>query len=213
MNFNKNIMFIMTLLIGGLISCSQHEEKECCSKNASLLSSEDGEGDFISEMSLYNLDSEWTDQNGNVIDLFDLQGKVQLVAMIYTECAYACPRIIADLQRIEDALTGIKKEELGITLITMDPERDTPQKLKAFAKKNKLDPKRWTILTSEEANILELAALLNVKYKKESNGNIAHSNIITVLDRNGEIINQQEGLGIDPDETVNAIKSLLAKAL
>jgi protein SCO1 len=207
MSTTKNILLLMMAISLGVFSCSKNEEKACCSKDKPIM--EANLDATITDMSLYNLDSEWISQSGEKIQLSDLQGKVQLVAMIYTECSYACPRIIADLRRIEEELKGIKKEQVGITLVTMDPERDTPQKLKEFAAKNKLDPNRWTILTSEEGNILELAALLNVKYKKESNGNIAHSNIITVLNSSGEIINQQEGLGIDPDETVNAIKGLI----
>ena len=58
-------------------------------------------------------------------------------------------------------------------------------------------------------NIQELAVLLNMKYKNGGNGEIAHSNIITVLNAGGEIIHQQEGLGKDPDETVKTIDGLL----
>jgi protein SCO1/2 len=136
---------------------------------------------------------------------------VQLVAMIYTNCSYACPRIIADLKRIENSLEAYKREEVSIVLVSMDPARDTPEKLQQFAKANKLDPKRWVLLTSGQDNIRELAALLNMKYKTELDGEISHSNIITVLNPAGEILHQQEGLGIDPDETVKSIKGLLQR--
>lgn len=162
-------------------------------------------------MSLYNLESDWKNQRGENLKLEQLQGKVQLVAMVYTSCSYACPRIVADLKRIESGLEQYKQDEIGIVLVTMDPARDTPEKLQAFATSNKLDPKRWVLLTSEQDNIRELAALLNMKYKTELDGEISHSNIITVLSPQGEIIHQQEGLGIAPDETVNAINGLLQK--
>lgn len=164
---------------------------------------------YTTEMSVYNLTSYWAKQDGDSIELKALKGKIQMVAMIYTSCDYACPRIIADLKRIEESLLGYKKDEIGIVLVSLDPERDTPEKLKAFARQNKLDPDRWTFLTGEENNILELAALLNVKYRKELRMDIAHSNIISVLNKEGELIHQQEGLGVDPDETVKAITDLL----
>lgn len=194
---------------------SEESKKECCSKrhggseNNKKISRPGKTLPEISDLSVYNLESTWMNQRSEVVKLADFSGKIQLVAMIYTECAYACPRIVADLKRIEDALGSIKKEEVEVILISMDAERDTPEKLLNFAQKNKLGPERWVLLTSSEDNILEVAALLNVKFKKEINGNISHSNIITVLNVNGEIINQQEGLGIDPEESVNAIVKLL----
>ena len=166
---------------------------------------------YTTEMSLYNLRSSWATQEGDSIELKSLKGKVQIVAMIYTSCDYACPRIIADLKRIDQSLTGYKKENIGMVLVTLDPERDTPEKLKEFAQQNKLDSRRWVFLTSQESNILELAALLNVKYRKELSMDIAHSNIISVLNQQGEVIHQQEGLGVDPDETVKAITGLLKR--
>jgi protein SCO1 len=163
----------------------------------------------LSDMSLYNLESEWQNENNETIKLLQLNGKVQLVAMMYTNCTYACPRIVADLKRIEAKLDNYKNGEVGIVLVTMDPENDTPAKLQQFATDNNLDPERWTLLTSSEMNIQELAVLLNMKYKNGGNGEIAHSNIITVLNAGGEIIHQQEGLGKDPGETVKTIDGLL----
>jgi protein SCO1 len=163
----------------------------------------------VSEMSLYNLESDWQNQDNETVKLQHLQGKVQLVAMIYTSCGYACPRIVADLKRIEASLEEVKREDVGMVLVTMDPVRDKPEKLSAFAAENNLSPDRYELLTSKQENIQELAALLSMKYKMSPDGEIAHSNIISVLNAQGEIIHQQEGLGADPNETVEAIKNLL----
>ena len=165
----------------------------------------------LTEMSLYNLNAQWATQQGDSIELKKLRGKVQIVAMIYTACDYACPRILADLKRIEDSLDENEKKDIGIVLVTLDPERDSPQKLQEHARKNRLDPSRWIAITGEENNVMELAALLNVKYRKELSMDIAHSNIISVLNKEGELIHQQEGLGVDPSETVNSITALLKR--
>ncbi|WP_242928922.1 SCO family protein [Pontibacter vulgaris] len=198
------------LLLAIVLGACQGEQSIIKATESATLAPTTGSTE-ISEMSLYNLDSDWQNQNSETLKLQYLQGKVQLVAMIYTSCGYACPRIVADLIRIEASLKEVKREDVGIVLVTMDPAWDTPEKLSAFAKENNLDPDRYKLLTSKQENIQELAALLNMKYKMSPDGEIAHSNIISVLNAKGEIIHQQEGLGADPNETVNAIKGLLHK--
>ena len=58
-------------------------------------------------------------------------------------------------------------------------------------------------------DVLELAALLGVKYKRDARGQFAHSNVITVLDANGEIVSQQIGLNGDAAPTATAVQKLL----
>ena len=61
------------------------------------------------------------------------------------------------------------------------------------------------MLRGSADDTLELAALLGVKYKRETSGQFAHSNLITVLNADGEIVHQQIGLNQDIAETVKRI--------
>ena len=70
---------------------------------------------------------------------------------------------------------------------------------------------RWTLLRGSPDDTLELAALLGVKFKREAGGQFAHSNLITVLDERGEIIQQVVGLNQDINETVRQISASAAK--
>ena len=55
----------------------------------------------FSDLSIYNLPSHWTDQDGKEIQMQDLKGKVLAMVMIYTSCQAACPRLVADMRNIE----------------------------------------------------------------------------------------------------------------
>ena len=55
----------------------------------------------ISDMSIYNLPSTWTNQKGENLELVDLQENVLVMVMIYTSCKGACPRLVADMRHIE----------------------------------------------------------------------------------------------------------------
>ncbi len=161
------------------------------------------------DYSIYNLQATWLTQYNKELRLNDLKGKVQVMAMFYSSCEYVCPRIVADMKRIESEIGQDHRDKFGFVLVSIDPKRDTPQKLKAFAIERNLDPKRWLLLHGNENDILELSALLGVKYKRVSETDFAHSNLITVLNSEGEIVHQQIGLGTKHTETIAAINKLI----
>jgi protein SCO1/2 len=163
------------------------------------------------DFSLYHLDALWQDQHGESRQLASLGGRVQVVAMVYTNCGYACPRILMDMKRIEAALQPELRDRVGFVMISIDPERDTPESLRAYAEAVRLDPAGWTLLTAPDNTVLELAALLGVKYRRISETDFSHTNVITVLDQQGEIAHRQVGLGGEPRETIRVI-GRLAKA-
>ncbi len=165
----------------------------------------------FSDQSLYQTESKWTTDTGRQIKLAELKGRPQVVVMFFASCQYACPILVHDVQRIEAALTPGQRARVGFTLVTIDPRRDTPVVLASFRATRVLPAETWTLLRGEPDDILELAALLGVKYKEEATGQFAHSNLLTVLNADGEIVFQQPGLNLPPDEIVAKLQALLTQ--
>ena len=159
----------------------------------------------ISDLSIYNLPSKWTNQNGQNLEMKDLKGKVLVMVMIYTSCKAACPRIVADMRNIESRLSEKIKPDVKFLLVSIDPEVDTPARLKEFAIANKMDGGQWEFLRSTEENTREFAAVLAVNYKKIAPLDFSHSNIISVFNAEGELTFQQEGLGVNSEATIKKI--------
>ncbi|TDQ25701.1 SCO family protein [Tenacibaculum caenipelagi] len=159
----------------------------------------------ISESSIFNLTSEWKTEENKHIYLKDLKGKTLVMVMIYTTCKAACPRLVADMRNIEAKVPEKYNDDLQYVLISIDPKNDTPKKLKEFAKENYMDDEHWTFLQGTEESVREFANVLAVKYKQISPLDFSHSNIISVFNSEGELVHQQEGLGVDNKETVASI--------
>lgn len=162
----------------------------------------------ISDLSIYNLPSVWTTQDNTEIQLKDLKGDVLVMVMIYTSCKAACPRLVADMREIEKQIPETQKDNAKMVLVSIDPETDTPERLKEFAKENELESDQWIFLTGSEADTREFAAVLAVNYKQISPMDFSHSNIISVFDQGGELAYQQEGLGVSNKETIQKIIEL-----
>ncbi len=195
--FALGIMFLVS-------SCKQSADR-----NTEEIAQESSEG--ISEMSVYNLPSTWTNQNNEDIQLKDLEGDVLVMVMIYTSCQAACPRLVADMRNIEEKLPDGIKDEVKMIFVSIDPETDTPERLKAFAKENFMDEDPWIFLRSTIENTREFAAVLAVNYKQITPMDFSHSNIISVFNRQGELVFQQEGLGVNSDNTIKSIKETVSK--
>ncbi len=71
------------------------------------------------------------DQNGKLTNLADFKGKVVVVFFGYTQCPDVCPGTMAELAQIKKAL-GKDGDHLQGVFITVDPERDTTEILKAY---------------------------------------------------------------------------------
>lgn len=192
----KNTVIAIFILLFTLQSCKDSK------KETSTLASKDKP---ISDLSIYNLPSQWTNQDGKDIELKSLRGNVLVMVMIYTTCKAACPRLVADMRNIESRLNSKTKKNVKLILVSIDPENDTPEKLKAFAIANKMDNDPWIFLRSTEDNTREFAAILAVNYKKISPIDFSHSNIISVFNSDGELVYQQEGLGVNNDKTIDRI--------
>ena len=116
------------------------------------------------------------------------------------------------MRNIEERLPEHSKENVKMIFVSIDPETDTPERLKAFAKENLMDKDPWLFLRSTEENTREFAAVLAVSYKEISPIDFSHSNIISVFNSKGELVFQQEGLGVNSDNTIKHINEAV-KAL
>ena len=159
-----------------------------------------------SARSIYQVESTWTTATEQSLRLGDLQGKVQVLAMVYTTCESACPIIVSLMQLVEAALPPELRSQVGFVLITLDPERDTPSVLRAYSAKMHLDPASWSLLSGRPDDVMDLAMLLGITYKRDRRGDYIHSNVITVLNKAGEIVHRHEGLQQDMASTLEAIR-------
>lgn len=158
----------------------------------------------LSGHSVYQVASPWTDQHGAERTLAELRGRPQVIAMVYTHCGSACPRIVGDMKRLEATHPGLE-----FVLVSIDPDRDTPGRLREFAEGSRLGD-NWTLLRGADDDLLELAAVLGVRYRRINAEEFMHSNVITVLDAEGKVAYRQEALG-ELAGTFAAVARLLAE--
>jgi protein SCO1/2 len=110
----------------------------------------------------YAKNFELTDHNGQVRHLTDFAGKIVVMFFGYTQCPDVCPTSMAELAEVKKAL-GPDGDKLQGVFVTVDPERDKPEMLKAYMAN--FDP-TFLALTTTPEKLAELAKDYKVYYKK-----------------------------------------------
>lgn len=200
----KNLMYIFFAAFL-FTACNNAEKKEAEVEKEMAETKVTPETAELPELSIYNLPSNWTTQNGENLQLEDLRGNVLVMVMIYTSCKAACPRLVADMRNIEKQVPEEALENVKFIMVSIDPETDTPRRLKDFSIENDMEDDHWLFLRGTPEDTREFATVLAVSYKKISPIDFSHSNIISVFDEEGVLVHQQEGLGVDNTETIQAI--------
>lgn len=151
--------------------------------------------------------------NNEQVSLASTNGKARIVYFYFANCPDVCPPTTYLLSEVQDQLKkdgklGTKAELISITF---DPERDTPEAIKAFAERTFADFEGWSFLRGEEEETIELARAFNIGVKKLEDGSFIHSNVITLVDKNGQV--RQWINGNDEQLTADQIVKELNKLL
>ena len=103
----------------------------------------------------YFTDTEMLTQDGERVRFYSdlLDGRVVAVNVIYTSCKGACPMITQKLVAVRRELGNLFGEQVQFVSITNDPERDSPEVLADFARKQGVEPGGWTFVTGPKADI------------------------------------------------------------
>ena len=101
--------------------------------------------------SVYQSTAQLTDAQAHRFAWGEQRGRAQLVSMFYTSCRFVCPMIVDGAKSIEQSLTDEERARLGVTLISLDPKRDTPEVLARMQKERDLDAARWTLASARSS--------------------------------------------------------------
>jgi protein SCO1/2 len=131
---------------------------------------------------------ELTDQNNVKISNKEYAGKVYVLEFFFSTCPSICPIMNKNMVTIEKEFANEK--DFGIASISINPENDTPEVLKAHAEKLKVTSTNWHFLTGDKDYIFELANKGFNLYVGENNktlGNFEHSGLFALIDKKGNI--------------------------
>jgi protein SCO1/2 len=145
-----------------------------------------------------------TNQDGKPFGSSNLAGKIWIADFIYSTCPGPCPMISTRMSEMQKPL---EKTDVHFVSFTVDPDKDTPERLREYAGQLHAAPGRWDFLTGPKAEIYNLSLngfKLAAAARSSENPEPLHSTRMILVDRHGQIRGYYDAI------TADAITKLLA---
>ena len=136
-----------------------------------------------------------TDQTGAPFATRDLDGKVWVADFVFTSCSMACPKLTGEMAKLQRYLQNRGQDaRTRLVSISVDPERDTPERLAAYAAGFHADAQFWKFATGPSQAIQDAVVRgfkLGVSKEKDESSaegfTILHGTKFVLVDARGEI--------------------------
>lgn len=162
-------------------------------------------------------DFSFTDQNNRAFGLKDVQGKVFVAEYFFTNCGTICPKMTAQMERVQQRFRGNKDFE--ILSFTVDPANDTVERMAEYARMHKADNSQWHFLTGKQADLYRVARRSFFVLKPAETVNqgdvgsdFIHTNNFVLIDQQRRIRGYYDGTSEkDVDRMMKDVERLLAE--
>jgi protein SCO1/2 len=154
----------------------------------------------------------YLNQDSVVVTSESMKGKVWVAKFFFASCPTICPPMTTQMKRVQ-AMTTDLEDHVQFISFSINPTHDTPSVLRQYMKTHGITAKNWQFLTGDEAETHELGVnsfMVHVNSDEESPGGYAHSDAITLVDKEGIV--RGVYIGTDTKE-VNKLEKDLRKLL
>src|SRR5262249_20241121 len=137
-------------------------------------------------------DFQLTERGGRTVTRADLLGKVWVAGFAFTRCTGPCPQVSGTMAKLQAELRD--QPDFRPVSVSVDPENDTPEVLKAYADRFGADPERWLFLTGPKDDVYKLV-LESFHLGVQHDGGpgvppgqaVTHSTRLALVDRKGQV--------------------------
>jgi protein SCO1/2 len=154
-------------------------------------------------------DHVFTDRLNRTVNLRDYLGKPLVISMIFSSCHHVCPMTTKNLDSaVTAARDALGDDSFNVLTVGFDHARDTPDAMRAFARKQGVNTHDWEFLSGSQGSIDALSRELGFIYYSSPRG-FDHINQTTIIDARGNVYAQVYGVKFELPWLVEPLKQLV----
>lgn len=154
-------------------------------------------------------DYPFTNALNRTVRLSDFRGRPLVVNMVYTACSDICPTVSESLaDAVDVAREALGGDSFAVITVGFDTRRDTPERMRAYARSHGLNVERWQFLSGSADSVDGLANDIGFQYIPGPQG-FDHVAQTTIIDADGKVYRQIYGAAFEPPVLVEPLKELI----
>ncbi|MGZ8550647.1 MAG: SCO family protein [Chitinophagaceae bacterium] len=144
-----------------------------------------------------------TNQQGEVVSWEGLKGKVVVADFFFTHCPTICPRLTTNMRYLQQSINNSRRvgdktpDFLHFLSFSIDPERDSVERLKQWADRFQVNPEQWWLLTGPKKEIYDMAInemRIGLVDGEGVDTNFIHTDHFVLIDSNRHVRGYYHGL-------------------
>lgn len=144
-----------------------------------------------------------TNQLGRKVSWKDIHGKIIVVDFFFTHCPTICPALTLSMRKLQDGITNSNRvgdkipDFLHLISFSIDPERDSVERLKKWADRFQVNPDQWWLLTGEKKAIYDMAINEMKIWIGDGKGvdtSFIHTDLVVLIDSSRQVRGFYHGL-------------------
>ena len=145
----------------------------------------------------------------------DVKGDIVVMGYIYTHCPDICPMTTANMSQVRQKLGA--PDDVQFVTVTFDPQRDTPEVMKQYSETWGFGDTDWMFLTGDTTTVNAMMRRIGIRHQitdtttTESGEEmyfISHTDLVTLIDRQGRIRQHYSGSRTPPEILIEDINKL-----
>ncbi|MCB9189612.1 MAG: SCO family protein [Flavobacteriales bacterium] len=211
----RKLCLLLPLVSAMLIACTDNEQNEVVTQEIKKDLPIYGEKDFIEGIdkdTLYHTIESWSfvNQDSSWVKKSDYEGKPYVAYFFFSNCPKICPKINSNMKYFQEQTKGL---DFNVIAHTVDPERDTVDRLKFYGDEYGFDYSNYNFVTGDKQTIYELGINSYLVPNQEdalAPGGFLHSEKLILIDSKGRIRGYYEGTEIkEVDHLIEDLKLLI----
>ena len=149
---------------------------------------------------------EFTNQEGDRVSNSDFSNHIYITDFFFTSCPTICPKVKQQMLRVHNKYKD--NDRVKLVSFTVDPKRDTPEKLKEYAGKLEVGTPKWHFLTGEKDSLHSISSdYMSIALENpDAPGGFDHSGRLILVDENQHV--RAFCNGTDPEEVTVFLKKI-----
>ncbi len=207
-------IFLVGLIVFGIAACSDNAPEE---RVLPILGERDVEyrmvdGKEVAD-TIYHvvLEFSYINQDSVLVKSSELKGKVWIADFFFTHCPTICPPMTSQMKRLNDETQDLASKVQFLSF-SIDPKRDTPNRLREYIGMYEITAKNWHFFTGDEdeTHLLAKEFFNGAERDEEADGGFGHTDYFALVDTKGHVRGIYRGTDVaQVDSLQNDLRKLL----